>query len=183
MTTQAFPANATNLHLGAAADTITGTMSVLMRTNKYYTDGSLKQTGTTYTVTREWGKLAVESGWASDASGVLPALGQPSNNALFGAGPIQVSSALTITPTNANTYNGATLEVTTALTITISQHLPQGFAVAIIPPASGNLTIASDGVVLLNGATTSLTRAFSANPLVAVIKRGSANASFVVSGV
>jgi len=77
MTTQAFSADSAKDYLGTELDALTSTMTVLMKTNKYYTDNSLKQTGQSYTVTREWGKIAVEQGWASDTGAVLPVVPTP----------------------------------------------------------------------------------------------------------
>jgi hypothetical protein len=99
-----------------------------------------------------------------------------------GGGTAALSASLTITPANAAQYNGQTFEMTTAVTITLAVGLPSGFGFAVIPPATGNATIASDGTVLLNGATTALTRTAASNAAFAVIQRVSSANSYVVSG-
>lgn len=76
--------------------------------------------------------------------------------------------------------NGKTLEVTATITLTVPVGLPTGFACAIIP--SGTTSIASSGGALLNGATTTLTRAATGNTLVAIVGRASAADSYVVTG-
>ena len=70
--TKSFSPDQVQVYAGTPPDDLQGSMSVLMRTNKYYTDGTLKQAKVTYVVTREWGRAAVEAGWAEDASSVLP---------------------------------------------------------------------------------------------------------------
>lgn len=77
--------------------------------------------------------------------------------------------------------HGATLECTAAgLTLTVPIGLPDNFACVVIP--NGTTSFASSGGALLNGATTTLTRAASSNPMVAIAKRASVANSFVVSG-
>lgn len=75
--TKAFSPDQVQLYIGTPPDDLEGTMTVLMKTNKYYTDGSLKQAKTSYTVTREWGRAAVEAGWAEDTEDVLPVQDSP----------------------------------------------------------------------------------------------------------
>ncbi len=70
--TKSFSADQVQVFAGTPPDDLSGTMTVLMKTNKYYTDGTLKQAKVSYTVTREWGKSAIEAGWASDVNNVLP---------------------------------------------------------------------------------------------------------------
>lgn len=77
---------------------------------------------------------------------------------------VQISSNVVITPANAAKYNGKRLIWTGAYTLTLSAGLLQ-FSCVCRPPNSGNATIASDGVVLLDGATTSQTRALASNKL------------------
>jgi len=79
MTTQAFAADSAKDYLGTVENDLAGNMTVLMKTNRYYTDNSLKKTGVSYTVTREWGQVAVERGWASDVDGVLPVVPEPAS--------------------------------------------------------------------------------------------------------
>ena len=78
--------------------------------------------------------------------------------------PIAISATLTINQANANAYNGKTLQFASAQTVTLAVGLPLNFGFTGIPPASGNASIASDGTVTLNGATTTLTRAAAGNP-------------------
>lgn len=72
MTTQSFDANTSKEDLGAPLIEGAGTMTILMKTNRYYTDGSLLKAKTSYSVSRDWGKIAVERCWASDTNSVLP---------------------------------------------------------------------------------------------------------------
>lgn len=76
--TKSFPADNVKLHIASAADAPTGTMTVLMRTNRYYTDGSLLQTGEQYTVTKEWGQDALSRNWCEDVADVFPETETPS---------------------------------------------------------------------------------------------------------
>ena len=77
--------------------------------------------------------------------------------------------------------NGCTLECTTTLTLTINANtLPSCFACNVLP--SGTTSTASDGTALLNGATTTVTRAAASNAAFAIIGRLSAADSFVVTG-
>lgn len=76
--TKSFPADNVKLHIASAAAAPSGTMSVLMRTNKYYTDGNLLQTGVQYTVTKEWGQDALSRNWCEDVAGVFPETETPS---------------------------------------------------------------------------------------------------------
>lgn len=79
--------------------------------------------------------------------------------------------------------NGQTIECTTTLTITTNKGLTTccpDFGAVVIP--SGTTSFASDGVALLNGATTTLTRAAASNSTAAIIGRASAADSYVVTG-
>lgn len=104
-----------------------------------------------------------------------------------GGSTVQIAGNTTINLANSSSYNGAVLEFLAAYTLTLSAGLPSGFSFAAIPPASGNASIASDGTVLLqNGtgatATTTVTRAASANSLFAVQQRASATNTYIVTG-
>jgi hypothetical protein len=94
MSTKAFSANAVNLFIGTDADALVGSMTILMKTNKYYTDGTLLKTGLSYTVTRAWGQMAVDRAWAGDTADVLPVEDTPNINGdalsalVAGAGPL-----------------------------------------------------------------------------------------------
>lgn len=77
--------------------------------------------------------------------------------------------------------NGNTLECTAGgLTLTVNTGLPAGFACTVIP--SGTTSIASGGGTLLNGATSTLTRADSANVIFGIVGRASVANSYVVNG-
>lgn len=97
--------------------------------------------------------------------------------------PILIGADITITARSANQFDGATLEFAGAYTVTLGLGLPAGFGFAAIPPASGDATIASGHAsVLLNGATTSLTRAAASNAAFSVMQRASDANSYVVTG-
>jgi hypothetical protein len=96
--------------------------------------------------------------------------------------PIAVGTNLTINADNAPTYDGATLEITTALSITLSAGLPLGFSIIVMPPAGGNVSIVSAGGVLLNGSTTTITRAAAQNAAFAALPRATVANSYVVTG-
>lgn len=76
--------------------------------------------------------------------------------------------------------NGKVLECTATVTITVPIGLPSMFGCVIIP--SGTTSIASSGGALLNGATTTLTRAAASNAMFAITGRKSATDSYVVTG-
>lgn len=76
--------------------------------------------------------------------------------------------------------NGQTLECTATVTLTVPVGLEANFGCAVIP--NGTTSIASSGGALLNGATSTLTRAAANNPLVAIVARASAVDSYVVTG-
>jgi hypothetical protein len=85
-----------------------------------------------------------------------------------GGEPIAIGGAISIGPENANIFQGRTLVFSTAATVTLKVGLPANFGFAVRPPSSGNASIASDGVVTLNGATTTLTRTVASNTLFGV---------------
>lgn len=90
----------------------------------------------------------------------------------------QVSGSRSLTTAD----NGQVLELTSAtLTLTVPTGLGSTFSCVVIP--NGTTSIASSGGTLLNGATTTLTRAYSSNPMFAIQARASASNSYVVSGV
>ncbi len=77
--------------------------------------------------------------------------------------------------------NGMTLEVLAdGVTLTVAPGLTPDFACAVIP--NGTTSIASSGGVLLNGATSTLTRAAASNTLFGIQARASAVSSYVVTG-
>ncbi len=89
----------------------------------------------------------------------------PLTNILPLQSPISIAAATTIDAVTAERYYGQTLSFASAQTLTLSAGLPNGFWCRISPPASGDASIASSGGTLLNGATTTLTRA-AANILI-----------------
>jgi len=70
-----------------------------------------------------------------------------------------VGSSFTLTEAD----DGQVFNCTAALTVTIPAGLTPRPAVAIIPPPSGNLSIAVSGGAQINGATTTLTRSRASN--------------------
>jgi len=70
------------------------------------------------------------------------------------------------------TDNGKTLVFSAAYTYTMVPGLPEGFSVAVRPPASGNASIARTAPVTLNDGTSTLTRAQASNILFAVVYLG-----------
>ena len=91
--------------------------------------------------------------------------------------PVLVASSRALTTAD----NGRVLECTAGgLTLTVPAGLGDGFAVVVIP--SGTTSVASSGGALLNGATTTLTRATASNAMFAIQERGSALDSYVVTG-
>jgi hypothetical protein len=94
--------------------------------------------------------------------------------------PLLVSASLTIDAANQAQYHGRTLECTAAVTLTLSgPGLTLSFAV--IPPASGDVSLAFAAGATGNGAATTLTRSAAANPLFAVQSRATAS-TFIVTG-
>lgn len=76
--------------------------------------------------------------------------------------------------------NGNLLDCVNAdLTITVPQGLPVGFSCLVIP--GGTTTFASSGGTLLNGATTSVTRAAASNATVTILTRAN-NAGYLITG-
>jgi hypothetical protein len=77
MSTKSTAANITNLFLGSPMDALTGSISITMRVNKYYTNGALLQKGNSYTVTKDWAKTALDRAWAFELTGAIPAQDTP----------------------------------------------------------------------------------------------------------
>jgi hypothetical protein len=77
----------------------------------------------------------------------------------LGVGSTSLSSAYQISKDD----DGKVFNCTTALTITIPASLSPRPSFIVNPPASGNVSIAVSGGANINGATTTLTRARSAN--------------------
>lgn len=77
MTTQAFPPSSSKTDVGTAQTPPGGNVMVLMKTNRYYTNGALLQSGKKYSVTAEWGKTAEERSWAKILDTATPERGTP----------------------------------------------------------------------------------------------------------
>jgi hypothetical protein len=103
------------------------------------------------------------------------------------AANLQTAPGLTITVLAADytlksTDNGKSYRCTAPLVLTVPVGIALADGVIVMPPASGNLSVASDGVSTLNGATTTLTRTAANNVGgIAVISRITAN-DFGVTG-
>ena len=76
--------------------------------------------------------------------------------------------------------DGCVLECTATVTLTVPVSLPAEFGCGVIP--SGTTSVASDGTALVNGATTTLTRAATSNPMFGIQQRLSSANSYVVTG-
>lgn len=93
---------------------------------------------------------------------------------------VHIDHSQTINAANADMFNGKMLVFDAAYSLTLAVGLPANFGFAVYPPASGNASIVSDGTVKFNGATTTLTRAASANTLFGVAAIG--NDGYAVTG-
>ena len=71
MPTKPFSPAGVNLDLGTPVTIPSGSLSVRMKRVAYYNSTRLA-VGSTYSVSIEWGKWAVEQGYADDLSGILP---------------------------------------------------------------------------------------------------------------
>lgn len=111
-------------------------------------------------------------------------IGHPTNQLVRegqpGAGGEIVNAGTSFTLTAAD--DGKVFNCTTALTITIPASLSPRPNIAVIPPASGNVSIAVSGGAQINGATTTLTRARAGNPAGFVIQPYSEADGYGVSG-
>lgn len=76
--------------------------------------------------------------------------------------------------------NDCVLEATATITLTVPDGLPEGFSCAVIP--NGTTSVARGGSVLLNGGSSTLTRADTLNPMFAIQQRASSPNSYVVTG-
>ena len=94
------------------------------------------------------------------------------------ADPLILSGAKTISAID----NGRVFECTTALTITIPASLSPRPSFVVIPPSSGNVSIAVSGGANINGATTTLTRSRASNPAGIAIISYSESDGYGVSG-
>lgn len=96
------------------------------------------------------------------SGGTLVAVGAGSGGS---STPLPLSTGYTLTAAD----DGKRYYCTTALTVTIPENLATEPEVVILPPASGNLTIAVTGTATLNGAALPLTRTRAGNPVGVVI--------------
>lgn len=124
------------------------TMRVTIITTLMGESGSLLTAGNTYTVSKTFGAAIVGDKRATDI-----------DNVLREGSVVSISTDTLITAADdARTFN-----CTTALTITIPASLSPRPSFIVNPPASGNVSIAVSGGANINGATTTLTRARTAN--------------------
>ena len=124
------------------------TMRVTIITTLMGESGSLLTAGNTYTVSKTFGAAIVGDKRATDI-----------DNVLREGAVVSISTDTLITAADdARTFN-----CTTALTITIPANLSPRPSFIVNPPASGNVSIAVSGGANINGATTTLTRARTAN--------------------
>ncbi len=114
---------------------------------------------------------AAPADWLVPVMKKVDEVGQGSVAAL----PVAVTASRDLTAAD----NGAVLECAAAVTLTLPTGLPAGFACVVVP--SGTTSIASRGGVLINGATTTVSRSASSNVMFAIQARIAEN-SFIVSG-
>lgn len=91
---------------------------------------------------------------------------------------IPLSADYTLTASD----NGKTFVCSTALTITVPSGLSPMPSVIVWPPSSGNTSVARGGSATLNGASTTLTRSLSSNPIGFAIAATPAADAYGVSG-
>lgn len=149
--------------------------------NVYTEFGISAPIGSTITVGDDYGASLVWSLKAIDTDGVLS---EPGNRPFDQVPPQSPVSGVAITVGSSRALtsadDGKIIECTTTVTLTVPASLPSGFACVVIP--SGTTSVASSGGALLNGATTTLTRAAASNAMFAIQSRASAVDSYVVSG-
>ena len=124
------------------------TMRVTIITTLMGESGSLLTAGSTYTVSKVFGAAIVGDKRATDT-----------DNVLRQGAVVSISTDTLITAAD----DGRTFNCTTALTITIPANLSPRPSFIVNPPPTGNASIAVSGGANINGATTTLTRARSAN--------------------
>lgn len=117
----------------------------------------------------------VAARWIADGKATADTDGARNQSPVSGVA-ITVGSSRALTSAD----DGKIIECTTTVTLTVPASLPSGFACVVIP--SGTTSVASSGGALLNGATTTLTRAAASNAMFAIQSRASAVDSYVVSG-
>lgn len=98
--------------------------------------------------------------------------------------PLTVPTVIVNSSRNlAETDNGKLLEVTATATLTVpNSGLSADFSVAVMP-ITGTTSVATAGTPTLNGATTTLTRAASSNPMFVIQRRASEANGYTVTGV
>jgi hypothetical protein len=89
--------------------------------------------------------------------------------------PIPVTASRDITDND----DGETLRPTTTLNLTLRVGRKLGLGFVVRPASGSTISIVSDGTVLLNGATTTLTRTAASNATFAVVYDGAANSYWV----
>lgn len=119
------------------------------------------------------GSAATHAGFIAAArfASLTGAIAQPSDTVL-------ISANVSIDLTNFGLYNGRVLELSAAFTVTITAGLPDNFGFALIPPTTGNASIAFTGTTG-NGASTTITKAAS-DVMSVVVQRNSSRNAYVV---
>lgn len=92
--------------------------------------------------------------------------------------PVPLSAGITLTAES----DGAQYACSTALTITIPAGLSPRPAIIVIPPPTGDASIAVSGGATINGATSTLTRARASNPAGFVVLPYEESDGYGVSG-
>lgn len=144
--------------------------------NVFDTYGNLLPVGNIYTPPSDgYATSLIRSLKATDTDSVLNA----TENARFvPGGRISIEPA---SRTITNNDYGKTLEASNAsLTFTLPYGLNLDFWFNVIP--KGTTSIASSGGALLNGATTTITRADTANTIFTIYARATAPSSYLVTG-
>lgn len=78
-------------------------------------------------------------------------------------------------------HNGRTMEFTVNCTVTVPVNLPKDFTILILIPSTGvTVTLSSDGVALLNGATANISCAGSSGNKFSLVGLASAVDSYLV---
>lgn len=145
-------------------------MRITMLQTRMGESGTLLNVGSTYTVSNGFGAAMVGSGYATDPDNTLDTQLPPI---------IALVADRVLTAAD----DGKRFAAQSALTVTIPAGLVPQPEVVIQCPPTGNLSIAVSGGATINGATTTLTRARSANFAgVAIVRNIDAANSYGVSG-
>ena len=127
-------------------------MQIVMKATKDTAFGRL-ETGREYEIDDGVGAAWIASGLATDAS----------------VDDLAASTPLSVSRGAAGTDDGKRYYATTAITLAIPKGLRPRPELTVLPPPTGNLTIAFSGGATGNGAATSITRTRAANPAGIVI--------------